>query len=402
MERKDIIAQQAQLHDSFYLYDGCGILERTECLKSNFPGIEFLYSIKCNPHPQVLRTIFSQGFGADAASLGEVLLAGEAGLSKNQIYYSAPGKTEKDIETAITRAVLIADSLSEIRRIQNAAERLGIVAEIGIRINPDFTFYADCGMPSKFGIDQDQALDFLQNQTCPNVRITGIHVHLKSQELQADVLAGYYRKMFRLAEIFQRACGGLEYVNLGSGIGIPYSGKDSELDMPLLGAALEKELAGFRSMHPSTRVMIEVGRYAVCKSGVYVTKVIDRKVSRGKSYLILKNTLNGFLRPSLAQLVMHYSQETSPAGTEPLFTSGDAFGFLTLKEDAPTEYVTLVGNLCTAADVVADDILMPRMEPGDVVIMTNAGSYAAVLSPMQFSAQEKPAELFLHPDGRVV
>ena len=140
--------------------------------------------------------------------------------------------------------------------------------------------------------------------------------------------------------------------------------------------------------------MIEVGRYAVGKSGIYVTKVMDRKVSCGKTYLILKNTLNGFIRPSLARLVCIYGGAAAPC--EPLFTSEDAFEIRTLKEDgAEKETVTLVGNLCTAADVAAENVTMPRLDVGDVVIFTNAGNYGAVLSPAQFSSQARPAAGFL-------
>ncbi len=134
----------------------------------------------------------------------------------------------------------------------------------------------------------------------------------------------------------------------------------------------------------------------------YVTKVIDRKLSQGKTFIILKNTMNGFVRPSLARLVAHYSTETSPAGSEPFFSGADAFQFIALKEGKCNEYVTLAGNLCTATDVIAENILMPHLEYGDLVVVSNAGAYAAVLSPMQFSLQERPAELFVTKDGKVL
>ena len=396
---KDGIAKYAEDFDSFYLYDESGIHAHMESLKSNFPNVDFLYSIKCNSNPHVLRSIFAAGFGADAASMGEVLLAEKAGLTKEDIFYSAPGKSREDIEAAVSRAVLIADSIDEIKRIEAAAERLGENVEIGIRLNPDFSFDGNAGRPSKFGIDEEQAIAFLKGSDLCRIKITGIHVHLKSQELEADVLASYYSKVLRLAEKFENLCGGLKYVNMGSGMGISYSPQDTPLDVMRLAAAVESRLNTFRTRYPDTKIIIETGRYVVGKSGFYVTKVTDRKTSYGRTYLILKNTLNGFLRPSLAKLVAHYSGEASPDGSEPLFTSTDAFEFLTLKEDARLETVTLTGNLCTASDVVAEDLQMPHLVCGDSVIITNAGSYGAVLSPMQFSSQEKPIELFLNKNG---
>lgn len=399
---QDVIAECAKQRDSFYLYNESDILNNVEALKTNFPQADFLYSIKCNSDPHVLRCIFQQGFGADAASRGEVRLARKAGLSPDRIYYSAPGKSREDLEETISEAVLIADSIEEIKRIQEAAERRALTVKIGIRINPDFSFAGEGGISSKFGIDEDQVLGFLKTNPWGNIKITGIHVHLQCQELKDAVLSAYYERMFRLGEKIAQICGPLEFINMGSGMGIPYAPEDRPLDISALGTAFQKSLDKFRGVYPNTKIFIETGRYVVCKNGIYVTKVMDRKESYGKTYLILKNTLNGFLRPSMAKLVARYAAETNPAGAEPLFTAVNGFEFHTLKTDEPAERVSLVGNLCTSADVIGEDILMPHLEQGDIVFITNAGSYGAVLSPYQFSSQERPAELFLTRSGEVI
>lgn len=402
MADKEVIRGCAEKWDSFYLYEEKRILESIQALKSGFPQVDFLYSVKSNPDPHVLRCIFGCGFGADAASAGEVQMAYDKRVPAGDIYYSAPGKTMKDIEDCIDKAVLIADSIEEIKRIQAVAARLGRVIDIGIRINPGFTFAGEGGVPSKFGIDEAQAMEFLRENSLTNVKISGIHIHIKSQELDAGVLAAYHKRVLAVSKKFAELCGGLEFVNLGSGMGVPYSGTDQLLDLKRLFAAAGESIDEFKNNFPDTRILIEVGRYAVCKSGIYVTKVLDRKLSYGKTYLILKNTLNGFFRPSLARLIAHYAPHGSLPGAEPLFTSRRAFDFLSLKEEAPFETVTLVGNLCTASDVIAEDIKMPHLECGDVIVITNAGSYGAVLSPFQFSMQEKPIELFLTRNGEVL
>ena len=395
----EVLRDCLKRYDCFYLYDENTITESVARLKENFPQVKFLYSIKCNSNPHVLRAVFAQGLGADAASAGEVAMAREAGLSEDEIYYSAPGKSIEDIKNTMDKATLIADSLDEIKRIQSLAEQAGSMVKIGIRINPDFSFAGDVGQPSKFGIDEEQAVSFLRRTPCKNVKISGIHVHLKSQELNMDTLASYYRRMLALSEKFDSLCDGLDYINMGSGMGVPYAPGDIPLDVESLGTAVQREIGKYKAAHPNTKIIIEVGRYAVCESGIYVTKVMDRKISHGKTYLILKNTLNGFLRPSLARLVASYSEEALPCGSEPLFTSKDAFKIRVMKEGPASETVTLAGNLCTGTDVIAEDILLPRLECGDAVIITNAGSYAAVLSPIQFSSQEKPVELFLRQSG---
>lgn len=378
--------------------------------------------------------MFSGSFGADAASAGEVALAKECGLDRSEIYYSAPGKSNNDLKAALDDSIIIADSFGEIERLQEYAAGLEKVIRIGVRLNPAFSLRDVSGNPSKFGIDEEDFFVWAGSAAdLPNVEIIGLHVHLQSQILDEDLLARYYDKMFSLAERFSRLPGiRLEFLNLGSGMGIPYSERESELDTSRLGEIVNRRVEAFRKEYGDVKIIIEVGRYIAGPAGIFVTKVMDKKVSRGKTYLILKNTLNGFIRPSLACLIGKYSDKGAPPGCEPLFTSLDAFRFEVLKRTergcadsgpakdsepvkdpgaAPAgsgsdpvlkdsagnslEKVMLAGNLCTSADVMAEDILLPELERGDLVIVKNAGSYAAVLSPMQFSSQERPAEIFV-------
>ncbi len=398
MKHQELLLELLRDYDSFYLYDESAILEHTGRLLEDLPGVEFLYSVKANPAPAVLKAVFSQGFGADAASLAEVERSAELGLPPEKICYSAPGKTEADIAAALPKAILVADSLGEVERIQAASAEADMRARIGIRINPDFSFGGGAGGPSKFGMDTDQAFAALPRWAeLPNVEVVGLHVHLRSQELRADILEGYYRDMLGLARQFERALGRpLDFLNLGSGIGIPYAPDDTPLDT----AALGKVTGELRRALPSTRILVEVGRYAVGLAGTFVTKVLDRKVSHGETFLILKNTLNGFMRPSLARMVMGHTD--SPTATEPPFPAPDAFRFLPLSaHGGEEEIVTLVGSLCTAADIIAKNISLPRLEAGDGIAVTHAGSYAATLTPTAFSSQVPPAELFLTADGQV-
>lgn len=403
MTYRDAICKAAEQYASFYLYDEQQIIENIAMLKRHFPSVAFLYSMKCNSYSQVVSSIFSQGFGADAASLGEAEAALGFGLQKNQIFYSAPGKSKSDIQKAFGRVNLIVDSITEIQRIETIAEKQGLVMEIGIRINPEFTFDGEYGVPSKFGIDENDVFQYLEKADFGRfVKINGMHIHVKSQELSAEKLNQYYENVFRLAEKVEKALGyALDYINFGSGIGIPYAANDAVVDIKWLGEQMEEQISLYRKTHPTTRIMIEVGRYLVGKSGVYVTHVTDRKTSHGKTYIILQNTLNGFLRPSLAKLIEKYAGRKEVVGTEPLFTGYDSFGIETVTKTEEYETVTLVGNLCTAADVVVENIRLPKLDEGDIVIITNAGSYAAVLSPMQFSSQEMPKQLMLSKNGEL-
>ena len=401
MVNSEIIQRLAQNCDSFYLYDEKTIIEAAAALKSSFPGVRFLYSIKANPHPQVVSSIWAQGFGADAASAAEVNMARERGLEAADIQFSAPGKTAQDIADTIGCATLVADSLNEIQLIQQAAKGKNIVANIGVRVNPEFSFLGKGGAPSKFGIDEEQLFEAIPAlQTLQNIHISGLHIHVKSQELNGDAIEAYYENILSLAQKVQEAVGyELSFLNMGSGIGIPYEKGDVPVDVGRLGSATAMMLGAFRAHFPNMRVYIETGRFVVGKCGFYVTKVLDKKTSPGVQYVILKNTLNGFIRPSMAQLVAKYSKEDAPAGSEPLYTTKNPCDIYALSEEKAEELVTLVGNLCTAADIAASNFVLPKLKIGDVVVFTNAGSYAAVLSPMQFSSQTPPAEFFLSADA---
>lgn len=396
MDAMTAISRIAEKCDSFYLYDKRSIIERITKLKMAMPFVDFLYSVKCNHNPNVLDTMFSHGFGADAASAGEVLAALDHGTLPENIYFSAPGKSAKEIEAVWKKANLIADSLHEIELIEKIAASKEEAINIGVRINPETAFDGGIGVSSKFGIDEEPLITYLTASQCPHVHIMGIHVHQRSQELNTKVIADYHRRIIDLATRVEAATGTeLAYINLGSGIGIPYADRDEEVDLSLLSKSL-KNAVGERK----TRILIEVGRYAVGKSGYYAMKVMDRKISRGKTFIILKNTLNGFLRPSIARLTEYYAGDRECLGREPLYTGRYSFSFTAIgKESAPRETVDLVGNLCTATDVIAENIDMPYLEPGDVVVINNAGAYSAVLSPMQFSSQERPEEYFLGMDG---
>lgn len=404
MFNTEAILQQTGKYDSFYLYDENRIVQSVESLKRDFPGIRFLYSLKTNPHPMVVKTVLSRGFGADAASLAEVKMAVLNDILPGDIHYSAPGKTQRDIEGAMGYATIIADSINEIELIQKIAAERNETAEIGIRVNPSFSFADSFEIPSKFGIDDTQVFEMLPIwKTYPNIRITGIHIHLRSQELDAVVLSRYYENIFNLAEKIQNELSEpLGFINMGSGLGIPYSEKDIPLDTQRLGRLTAELIAGSGAKFANTRIYIETGRYVAGKSGVYATKVLDKKMSFGKTFVILSNTLNGFLRPCIAQLVAHYAKNSNVEGSEPLFTAEDAFSFVPITDETEQETVTLVGNLCAATDVIAKDILLPKLKLGDMVVITNAGSYAAALSPMQFSSQVPPVQLFLTQNGKVL
>jgi diaminopimelate decarboxylase len=402
-----IIAELAEKNDSFYLYDEGEIRSRANKLKHDISNAGLLYSIKANPDVNVVKCLAGIGFGADAASAGEVETAAAAGIPAADIYYSAPGKTDSDLQQTLGRCVIIADSIGEIGRINKRAAAEDLRVDIGLRINPDFHLQNDpyvspCCRPSKFGIDMEAALEVLSDWGYDRVRVTGIHIHLGSQMLDHEMIEAYHENVLKTAVKTEETMGrALDFINLGSGIGIPYGSDEAEADTAAIGRNLRR--LAERYGLGKTRLIMETGRYVAGPAGIYACKVIDRKESGGRIFVILAGTLNGFIRPSMARLIENCAGGAPVSGCEPLFNGNyDGFRPETLKKNGETEIVTLVGNLCTAIDVVAESAELPEPEPGDVVFFRNAGAYGAVLSPRQFASQPQPKEFFVTAEGRVI
>ena len=300
MDKKTIL-NLSKKYSSFYLYDESQILSNISQLYHAFPNIKLLYSIKSNSNQEVLKTIFNNNLGADAASINEVFMAQKLGLSRNNIFYSAPGKSP---EEGLKNSTLIAGSINELRKINEIGKCNHTIYKIGVMINPNFSFKDELGYPSKFGIDEDKLFQLFNKNTLNNIKIIGIHIHLKSQELSTKKLINYYQNVILLAlQVQKRLRSPLTFINMGSGIGVPYRSTDNPVNITLLGKRLSSLLSRFHSQLVNTKIIIESGRHLTCNAGTYVTRVLDRKISHEQTFLILSNTLNGFIRPSLAMLI---------------------------------------------------------------------------------------------------
>ena len=374
-----------------YLYEEALIKERCRALSEAMPEVDFLYSVKANPFMPVLKTIAAQGFGADAASANEVLLAQQAGIPGDRIYYSAPGKTLQDMQKVWGKCTIIADSLSELDRLEQCAAAKKEQAAVGIRVNPNFSMNDTAAVSSKFGIDEEQLK--AANLCFPHLKIIGIHVHLRSQILDADLLCGYYQNCYMLAERMSGLNGvDIQFINFGSGIGTVYDSADEKpLALEKIGRTLQTLSAKNRN-DLRAKFILETGRFVVCNAGTYYTRIIDRKVSCGKTYLVVQNAMNGFLRPAIAELLRQNVGAFPGNGQEPLYTCGSQSEFRILGRDGDCETVDIVGNLCTALDVMARDITLSHAEIGDILAVSNAGSYGCTLTPLLFSGQEQPKE----------
>jgi len=390
---------------SFYIYDESIISRQIKILSENFPQFEFLYSVKTNPFAPIINFAVSKGFGADAASAEEVIIGKKSGLPYEKILYSTPGKTRRDIEKTIDKAIIIADSYNELLLINDIAKQENRHIKVGLRINIDFSMDGGKGASSKFGVDENTLTnqkDFFDSLS--NIKIAGIHVHLRSQVLDHSKLYSYYEKIFNLALFCKETLKWeMEFINFGGGLGIVYSlANDAPLDIEKLSDECEDLIKKFKDKI-NVRLIIETGRFVICEAGQYVTRVVDIKESMGTKYVIVEKGLNGFLRPAIAELLMTYALgDSNLKASEPLFTTKDAFEFIIPEGDESSlEKVSIVGSLCTAADVMVKDALLSKAHIGDIVIVTKAGSYSYSLSPILFASHPIPFQFYIKTDGEL-
>lgn len=390
-------SQYSSLPTPCYVYRKSILLQQAKQLRQ-LKDMDILYSVKTNPFPPILRTLAELGFGADAASAAEVTRSIEAGFPPERIYYSAPGKTKDDLLAAWGQCHLIADSLHELNLCSEIAVQRKETVSVGLRLHPPFSPDGTEAGPSKFGIEWAQFLeqkDFIRR--LPGISVEGIHIHLRSQMLDAQKLAALEENILRLAlrteELLSHP---LSYVNLGSGIGIPYDDTlDTTFDFAFFRKKME-ELADRFHKNTKARLLMESGRFLVGECGAYLTEITDIKTSCGKTYYIVKNGANGFFRPVLSQLL---GKEHAPA--EPFYTHAAPSQVLLLAEREGRETVDIVGHLCTAQDVLASDVTLPKAEIGDRLLFSHAGSYGYSLSPVLFSSHPLSEQIWLEEETEV-
>lgn len=230
------------------------------------------------------------------------------------------------------------------------------------------------------------------------VRLTGFHVYVRSQVLCAAAVRQCLEHSMQLARVWKRDLSlPLEFINFGGGIGIPYGREMPTPDFALLRTAVAQLARRLPHIAEApVRCHMESGRFLVGKAGIFATRIIDVKRSRGKTFVIAAGLLNNFLRPAIAGLMQTLPLERSyPGRAEPLWSGRATYVPKAYGRPAPAEIVTVCGNLCTSLDMAARDIALENAVPGNMLIFENAGAYASALSPHGFSSHPEAKEIFL-------
>jgi diaminopimelate decarboxylase len=376
----------------FYAYDRGLISQRVALLRSCLPReISLRYAVKANPMPAVLSHLRGLVDGFDVSSLKELTAALDTGMSPGNIGLSGPGKTDHLLSCAVAAGVVIdLESERDLAVALAAAEPRRITPRVAVRVNPDFEFKKSSvkmgGGARQFGVDADRVPDLLMRISDSRAEFEGFHVFSGSQNLSVEsideALTNSLEMVCRLSGSARRPP---RSVTLGGGFGIPYFPGDKPLDLAALGGRLEQLVARARDVLPGTRLVLELGRYIVGEAGIYVCRVVDRKLSRGQVFLVTDGGMNHHLAASgnLGQII----RKNYPVAV------GNRMGVSDL------ETASVVGPLCTPLDLLGDKISIPRAEVGDLIVVFLSGAYGLTASPLDFLGHPHPAEVLVRHGG---
>jgi diaminopimelate decarboxylase len=372
----------------FYVYSRQALTQRVMDLRNAMPAnLKIHYAMKANPMPAVVQHMASLVDGFDLASAGEMKVALDTTMPAKHISFAGPGKRPQELRQAIAAGVTInAESMQELTTIAQQCEALGLAAKVALRINPAFELKASGmkmgGGAKQFGIDEESIPLALQQVKDLGLAFQGFHIYSGSQNIKAESIIDAQQKSLRLAVTLAGHCPSpILKLNIGGGFGIPYFPGDTPLDINQVGEALAVEIAQIEKALPEAEVIIELGRYMVGEAGLYVTRVIDKKISRGQTFLIVDGGLHHHLAASgnFGQVI----RKNYPVAIANRMNT------------QVQETVNIVGPLCTPLDILADKMNLSKAEVGDLVVIYQSGAYGFTASPARFLSQPEALEILV-------
>ena len=372
----------------FFAYDR-GLLQlRVAALRAVLPpGIKLHYAMKANPMPAVVAFMAGLVDGIDVASAGELKVALDAGANPAEISFAGPGKRDQELQQSVAAGVLVnVESARELPVLAAASRAMGLPARVAIRVNPDFELKGSGmkmgGGPKQFGVDAELVPEVLATVGRLGLAFEGFHLFAGSQNLRAESICDAQRKSYELAlRLAQHAPSPLVFLNLGGGFGIPYFPGEQTLDLAPIGANLAELQVRARHEMPQVSFVIELGRYLVGEAGIYVTRIVDRKVSRGQVYLVTDGGLNHQLAASgnFGQVIRKNYPVTIGNRTN----------------SQQREEASVVGPLCTPLDLLADRMNLPVANVGDLAVVFQSGAYGPSASPQGFLGHPAAVEVLV-------
>jgi len=373
----------------FFAYDRRLLGLRVAELRSILPTrLQLTYAMKANPMPAVVQYLAGLVDSIDVASASEMQVALDTTMPAERVSFAGPGKTAAEIRQAVAAGITLElESTTEARRVVEAGEELGLTPQVAIRVNPDFAVKGSGmrmgGGPQQFGVDSELVPQLLTELRAATVDVLGFHVFAGSQNLRADILVEAQRRTVDLVlGLSDQLAGPVRYLNLGGGFGIPYFERDQPLDLSEVADNLHTLVDGVIAERlPEARTVVELGRYIVGECGVYVTEIVDRKMSRGHTFLVVDGGMHHQLAASgnFGQVI----RRNYPV-------------LIGTRADQPAaETVSVVGCLCTPLDLLGDKVTLPQADIGDLVVVFQAGAYGLTASPTAFLGHPAPAEVLV-------
>ena len=324
------------------------------------------YAMKAASNQAILKTLAEAGAGMDVVSGGEYARAKAASVPGERIVFSGVGKTREEIRTALEGGIrqFNIESEPEMRAISEVASELGVVAPVTVRVNPDVDAKTHAKIATgksenKFGIPIARAREvYAEAAALPGLKVVGIDVHIGSQLTELEPFAMAYRKVAELTEALRGDGHEITRLDLGGGLGIPYTRSNEAPPLPVeYGAMIERELG-----HLGCEIEIEPGRLIAGNAGILVSEVIYLKEGEGRNFLILDAAMNDLIRPAMYEAHHDIVPVIEPeAGLE----------------QSPFD---IVGPVCESGDTFAKGRMMPALGAGDLVAFRSAGAYGAVMS----------------------
>lgn len=372
-----------------YLYVADRLEARLARLSNDFGRwFRLSYAMKANPNPVLLRWLRGRVPMLDVSSLGEVRLALAAGWSAADLSFTGPAKREVEIAEAIAVGIgdIVLESLKEADQANRLAIAAGVRQRVLVRLAPDRVpkGFGDqmAGRCSPFGIDVEEAEAALRHiAALPGLHIAGLHIYSGTQSLKPDAIVENWRIFIGY---FQQFCSALdlrpERLVFGSGLGIPYHAGDAPLETADVAAAIAPDLDALRAdpRFAATELVLELGRHLVGEAGVFLTRVVRTKTSRGSRIALCDGGLNAHLAATgQFGMVLRRNYMLHLVG------GGE-----------PTETVNLHGPLCTSIDRLAAGALLPPIAEGDLIAIHSSGAYGASASPTSFISHPAPREIW--------
>lgn len=374
-----------------YIYSRQAIVDNCRSVESAFGDQQHLtcYAVKANSNLALLQLVAKEGLGADVGSRGELHLALKAGFRADTISFSGVGKRDDEIEDALAQKIhaFNVESVQEIEVINEIAGKLGTTGAILLRVNLDIdagghAYISTSKKQNKFGVPFQWAKEILTRAAAlPHIEVRGVHSHIGSQITNTEVFIRAANSIVRLVKELRDSGLRIPEVDFGGGYGVQYHGFVNHPSIPPEKA----EHAGIstpgmlQAILPILRttgcaLSIQPGRAIVAQAGVLLVRVLYRKETEEKTFIIVDGGMNDLLRPSL----YHAHHQVVP---------------VTL-HDAPNETVDVVGPVCESGDFFAQDRMLPRVDRGDLLAIMTAGAYGYVLAS-NYNARLRPAEVLV-------